>query len=274
MSSQRDASPERDRRAVAGQGVGVRGDAEHPSVPTGGEQNRLRTEHVELSGRELVGHDARGPAVVGPHQVEAVELVEEPDVALHALLVQRLEDHVSRSVRGVACALDGPLAVIRGVSPETTLVDQPVRCPVEGEPPALQLVDGGDRLLGQDLGGRLVHEIVAALHGVEGVPLRVVLLDVAERRADAALGRARVGPRGIELRDDGRLHPAGGLDRRAEACSAGADDHGVVRVGDRHVVGHFAGSKVTTMIVPSAIRAAPRTVKNELMARRTPAGRT
>ena len=145
---------------------------------------------------------------------------------------------------------------------------------LNGSPQSLELVDRSDRLLGQHLRGWLVDEVVAALHGVEGVPFRVVLLDVAEGGADAALGGAGMRTRGIELRDDGRLHAAGGFDRGAEPGSAGADDHGVVRVGGRHGDGHFAGSKVTTMIVPSTMSAAPRIVKNELIASRTRPGLT
>ena len=41
------------------------------------------------------------------------------------------------------------------------------------------------------IGRGLVDQVVAALDRVEGVPLGVVLLDVGERRAHAALGRAR-----------------------------------------------------------------------------------
>ena len=121
---QRDAAPERDREAVARERVGVRGDPEHPAVAAGREQDRLRAEHVELTGRELVGDDAGGAAVVGAQQVQAVELVEEPDVALHALLVEGLQDHVPGAVRRVAGALDRPLAVVRGVSSEAPLVDR------------------------------------------------------------------------------------------------------------------------------------------------------
>ena len=164
--------------------------------------------------------------------------------------------------------------MVRGVSAETALVDQSLRRPVERETPPLELVDRVDGLLGEDLGGGLVDEVVATLHGVERVPLRVVLLDVAERGADAALGCAGVGPGGVELRDHRRLDAAGRLDRGSKAGAAGADDHGVVRVRDRHDVGHFEGSNVTTMIVPSAISAAPRTAKNPLIASRAPAGRT
>ena len=57
---ERDAAPERDRQTVAGEGVRVRGDPEHPSVAAGREQDGLRSEHVELAGRELVRHHAGG----------------------------------------------------------------------------------------------------------------------------------------------------------------------------------------------------------------------
>ncbi len=271
---QGDPASVRDREAVAREGVSVRGDPEHPPVAAGREQDGLRSEHVELSGRQLVRDHAGRAAVFGEQEVQAVELVEEPDVALHALLVERLQDHVPGAVGRVARALDGPLTVVGGVSAEAPLVDQSLRGPIERETPSLELVDRVDGLLGQDLGGGLVHEVVATLHRVEGMPFGVVLLDVAERGADAALGSTRVGSGGVELRDHGRLHAAGRLDRGSEPCAAGADDHGVVRVGGRHVVGHFVGSNVTTMIVPRTISAAPRTAKNPLIVSRTLAGRT
>src|SRR5690606_15193756 len=79
-------------------------------------------------------------------------------------------------------------------------------------------------------GGVLVDEVVAALDRVEGVPLPRVLLDVRERRGHAALRRARVGTRGIELGDDSRLGVRAGLNGRAHACAARTDDDHVVLV--------------------------------------------
>ena len=180
-----DAAPERHREAVTREGVGVRGDPEHPAVAAGREQDRLRAEHVELTRRELVRHHPRGAAVVREQEVEAVELVEEANVPLHALLVQGLQDHVTRTVRGVAGAFHRPLAVVRRVAAEAPLVDAALGRPVERQSPALELVDRVDRLVREDLRRRLVHEVVAALDRVEGVPLRVVLLDVAECGTDA-----------------------------------------------------------------------------------------
>ena len=118
----------------------------------------------------------------------------------------------------------------------------------------LELVDGVDGLLRHELGGRLVDQVVAALHRVEGVPLRGVLLHVRERGAHAALRGARVRARGVELGDDGGADLLRGLDGRPQPGAAGADDDRVVGVGGRHVSrvsGHFDGSNVNTITVPS-----------------------
>ena len=104
---ERDAAPQHDRRPVAGERVRVRRDPEHPPVAAGGEQHGLGPEHVDLAGRELVRDDAAARAV-GHQQVQAVELVEEANVALHALLIQGLQDHVAGAIGGVARALDRP----------------------------------------------------------------------------------------------------------------------------------------------------------------------
>ena len=44
----------------------------------------------------------------------------------------------------------------------------------------------------------LIDEVVATLDSVKHVPLPVIFLDVAQGRADATLGRARVRPRWVE----------------------------------------------------------------------------
>ena len=124
---QRDAAAPHESGAVAGQRVGVGGDPEHATVAARREDDRLRAEDVELAGGELVGHDAGRAAVVGAQQVEAVVLVEEADVALHALLVQGLQDHVAGAVGRVAGAAHRSLAVVRRVPAEASLVDPAVR---------------------------------------------------------------------------------------------------------------------------------------------------
>jgi hypothetical protein len=230
---ERDAPPVAHRHAVAGERVGVGGDLEDLPVPPGCEQHRLRPEHVDLAGGELVGDDTAG-SPVHHDQVDHVELVEEPDVPLDALLVQRLQDHVPGAIRRVAGPADRGLTVVPGVAAEAALVDPAVRRPVEREPPVLQLDDPVDRLAAHDLRGGLVHQVVAPLHGVEGVPLRRVFLHVAQRRAHPTLRRSGMGPGRVELRDHGGLHLARCLQRGPEARPARADDHRVVDVGGGH----------------------------------------
>src|SRR5665648_417630 len=70
--------------------------------------------------------------------------------------------------------------------------EAPVRGPVERQTHVLQVQHRLDGLPGHHLRGVLVDQVVAALDGVEGVPLPVVLLDVAEGGAPPALGRAGV----------------------------------------------------------------------------------
>ena len=119
----------------------------------------------------------------------------------------------------------GRLAVVAGVAAEPALVDLAVGRPVERQAHVLELDDGLDRLAGEDLGGVLVDQVVAALDRVEHVPLPVVLLEVAEGGADAALGGAGVGAGGIELGQDGGVDAlAGQLERGPQAGAAGADD--------------------------------------------------
>ena len=119
------------------------------------------------------------------------------------------------------------LAVVAGVAAEAALVDLALGRAVERQAHVLEVDDRVDGLLREDLGGVLVDEVVAALDGVEGVPLPAVLLDVRERRGHAALRRARVRAGGVELRDDRGLRAGAGLDRRAHAGAAGADDDDV-----------------------------------------------
>ena len=121
-----------------------------------------------------------------------MKFVVEVDVVLDALLVERLQDHVPGAVGGVTGPAHGRLAELARMPTEGPLRDLSIRRAAEGQAPVLELVDGLHRLAAQDLHGVLVGEIVAALHRVKHVPFPVVLFHVAERGADASLGRAGV----------------------------------------------------------------------------------
>ena len=263
--------------AVTGEGVGVGGGLVHPARAAGGEHGGLGMEDVEVAGGELVGHTAGGHRALGglrQAEVEDVELVEELDVVLDAVLVERLQDHVTRAVGRVAGTTHGRLAVVTRVAAEAALVDLALGRPVERQAHVLEVDDRGDGLLGHDLRRVLVDEVVAALDRVEGVPLPVVLLDVREGGAHAALRGTGVGARGIELGEHRGAGTRGGLDGGAHARAAGAGDDDVVLVVVNRTIGHgincarFPGIGAVPDVRPRAMGVA-RTIRRRKRGRRS-----
>ena len=223
--------------AVTGQRVGVGGGLVHPARAAGGEHDGLGVEDVDVAGGQLVGDDAGGHRArggLGQRDVEGVELVEELDVVLDAVLVQRLQDHVAGAVGGVTGPAHRRLAVVAGVPAEAALVDAALGGAVERHPHLLEVEHRVDGFLAHDLDGVLVGEVVAALDGVEGVPLPVVLFDVGQRRAHPALGRAGVAAGRVELGQHRGAHPGPCLDGGAHAGAAGTDDDDVVAMFLNH----------------------------------------
>ncbi len=148
-------------------------------------------------------------------------------LVLDRLLIHRLQDHMAGAVGGVARAAHRPLAEVARVAAEAALVDLAVVGAVEGQAPVLQIVDRVDGLARQHLGGILVRQVVATFDGVEHMPLPVVFFLVAQRRRHAALRRAGVRARGIELADDGDAGVVRELHRGHQARAARADDHDI-----------------------------------------------
>ena len=269
---QRKSLAEHDAHPVAGQRVGVRRGLEHLAGAAGGEDDRLGVEDVDLAGGQFVGNRAGAyGTVIGlrHHDVEDVELVEELDALLDAVLVQGLQDHVAGAVGGVAGPADGGLAVIAGMAAEATLVDAALGRAVERQAHLLQIEHRVDGFLAHDLGGVLVDQVVAALDGVEGVPFPVVVLDIGQRGAHAALGRAGVRARRVELGQHGRAGALGRFDGGAHSGPAGTHDHYVVSV-ELHNAPYqpvMVGSKVKITKVPtpsvSRTEAASSTVQPE-----------
>ena len=126
---------------------------------------------------------------------------------LDTLLIECLQDHVSRAVRRVTGAANGGFAEIPRVSAKAALSYATVGRATEREAHVLQLVDHLNGLSAQHLDAILVSEIIAALNGVEHVPLPAVAfrVDIAQGSSDPPLGGAGVRASGIELADDGRL---------------------------------------------------------------------
>ena len=114
--------------------------------PTGGKHHGFCVEDVNIAGGQFVGDDAGsflwllatflGPARrVGNHQqVQHIELVEEVDAELDAVLIERLQNHVTGAVGGVTRATDRGFSVVTGVSTKATLVDLAIGGSVKRKP--------------------------------------------------------------------------------------------------------------------------------------------
>ena len=214
--------------------MGVGGRLPDLPVATGGEDHGLRPEDVDLAGRQFVGDRASGDRLAGvfiQDDVEHVELVEELHALLDAVLVEGLQDHVAGAVGRVARTANGGLTVVARMTAEPTLVDAPLRRPVERQTHLLQIQDSIDCFLAHDLGRVLVDQVIAALDGVEGVPLPVVFLDVSEGCAHTALRRACVRARRVELGQHRCLCSGARLQGGTHTGAPGADDDDVEDVG-------------------------------------------
>jgi hypothetical protein len=147
---------------------------------------------------------------------------------LHVLLVQRVQHGVAGAVGRGAGALHRLFAVVGGVAAERALVDGAVGVAVERHAHVLQVVDDLGGFTAHELDGVLVAQPVGALDGVVEVVVPVVLVHVAERGADAALGSHGVRTGGEHLGEHGHVEAgARELQRGAHAGAAGADDDDV-----------------------------------------------
>ena len=207
---QRQAAPHDHGRAVAGEGVGVGGDLPDAAMPAGGKDDRLGMEDMHLAGGQLDRNHARGRPV-DHQQVNRLEFVEEGHVVFHALLVERLQDHVTGAVGRMAGPPDRFAGHVIGMPAKRALGDLAIRRPVEGQAHVFQFVDGRHGLIAHELDRILVAQVIRAFDGIVGVPFGMVFFLAAERCADATLGGAGVRTGGVELGDNGGFGAPGGV---------------------------------------------------------------
>src|SRR6218665_2843487 len=172
----------------------------------GGEDDRLRLENVQFARGKIVCNNTGGVGLFcflgsggGHDEVKHVVLVEEVNAELDAVLEQGLQDHVSSAVCRVTGATDRSLAVVTGVSTETSLVDFSLGRPVKGQAHVFQINDGINGLFGENFRSILIYEVIATFDGVESVPLPAVFFDIGQCRGHATLCSSGVGTRGIQF---------------------------------------------------------------------------
>ena len=203
-----------------------------------------RLDALHAAVHQIPGGQADAAVAVGD-EVEREPLLVHRDAALDQLLVEDVQQHVAGDVGRVGGAR-------RAAGAERALGDAAVVHAREHRAHVLELVDVA-RALGAHDGDRvLVAEVVGALDGEEGVVLGAVLAGVAERGVDAALGRARVAARRVQLRDDADVGAvAGRLDGGAHAREACSHHHHVV--SDHQASGVRLKLRSTTCSLPISL---------------------
>ena len=205
----------------------------------------LASKQLEASALALVAERA-GDAVAVLEQRDDRALHVHVDALVDAVILQRA-DHLEA---GAVADVGQPRVA---VAAEVPLEDAAVLRPIEHRAPRFELAHAVGRFLRVQLRHAPVVHVLAAAHRVGEVDLPVVaIVDVGERRGDAAFGHHRVRLAEERLADQADRHARRrGFDRRAQAGAAGADDEDVVFVG--LVVGHHKDPDVR----PDAHRAQP-----------------
>jgi len=88
-------------------------------------------------------------------------------------------------------------AELAGMAAEASLINFAFRGAAEWKAAILQIVYGAGRIIGQYERRVLINQVVAALDGIEGMPLGSVFFHIAQRRANASLCRAGMASLGI-----------------------------------------------------------------------------
>ena len=230
---ERQPGPQDHAIAVPRAGMGGRTGEIGAAVTAGSEYRHLAPEPVHGAVAQAPGEHPEALSLVVHQEVGREIFDEELRVMPEGLLIERVQDGVAGAVGRRAGALRRAFAEVRAHAPECALIDLALGRAREGHAKMLELDHRGHGLAHHVFDGILIAEPVRALDRVVHMPAPVVLAHVAERGADAALGRDRVAARREDLGQARRLkallrHAEG----RAQAGTARAHDDDVVFVVD------------------------------------------
>jgi len=237
---QRQPGAQHHAAAIASAGVGRGAGKICAAVAAGGQYGHLRAKAMQLAGGQIDRHHA--PALALLHeQIDREVFNIELGLVADRLLIQRVQQRMSGAIGGGAGSLGDTLAVMSGHTAKGALINAAIIRARERHAVVLELNHRGGRLLAHELDGILIAEPVRAFDGVIHMPSPVVLAHVAQRRADAALCGDSVTAGGKYLGHTGGRQPGFGQTQgRAQAGTAGANDHHIVGVIDKLVGTHAA----------------------------------
>jgi hypothetical protein len=216
-----------------------------PAAAARRNDRHVGAEAVDRPVLQTPGEQAAAGAVIVREEINGKIFDKEARLVLEALLVERVQDRVTRAVRGGAGTISHVALGILGCVPtKPALIDRAGLGAAERHAEMLELDDRRDRLAAQVFDRVLIAEPVGAPDGIEHVPTPVVLLHVAECGADAALRGDGVAASREDFGDAGGVEPR--CDH-AECCpqsgATGAEDDDVKgMVDDVVAVGHRLSS--------------------------------
>jgi hypothetical protein len=138
-------------------------------MPACGEDNRFGMDGVQFACCQFHCHNASGLAI-DHDEIKHLIFIKEIDLVLQALLVQGLQDHVSRAVGGVCRAADGFARFVVGMPAKRTLGNFAFGRAVEGQTHVFEFEHGVDGFIGHELDRVLVAEIIGTFDGIVHVP--------------------------------------------------------------------------------------------------------
>ena len=173
---------------------------EQASGTAGRHEHVARGDGMGRAGGDVVGdHTFAGRMIGVEYKIGHVPFLSECNALCHALLPEGEQNLVAHPVGGIGGKFDRGFAAVAGMASETPLGDSSILGTGEGDSVMLQVTYGVGGLLGQQLGGILIDEPIAAFHGVVVMPLPFVGFHVAEAGGYAAFGGSGMRSQGLQL---------------------------------------------------------------------------
>ena len=221
-----DAGTQRHTNAVTCVDVGIGGGLVDTTGTASRQHGGLGLEVDHFTALHIDGGTTHHMAILVFHQIQRIPLGEDGGLVLDVLLIEGVQQGVTGTVGG-RCGTSSLLATeILGLTTKRTLVDRPVVETGEGQPHVLQLIDSLGTGFAHVLDGFLITDVIGTFYRVIHMPLPVVIVGIAQRNRDPALGgnSVRTGWKNLG-QQSAALAGLGNLQRGAHTGTTGTNHH-------------------------------------------------
>ena len=174
--------------AVTGIDMGIGGGLEDTTGAAGSQNGGLGLEVHQLTGFDVDGGTANHITVLIFHQIQRIPFGENGGLVLDVLLIKGVQQGMTGTVRRRGSTRRLLATEGLGLAAEGTLIHLAVVETRERQTHFFQLEDGLGTGLTHEFNRVLVTDIVGSLDGIVHVPFPVVLVGIAQRYRNAALG--------------------------------------------------------------------------------------